>query len=387
MVDKKMRKKKNNFYKRDFDTDDQIFSSNPKDWDAIEGLNMTYIGYYDLPTAYLDFREKLPSKKETTFFMDGMFITVAPGEMPAATYLKYEERKETDPICRTWLKNKEKTFSYNIRRNNWIAENQNANTENLISSVIKEIIPIFLTKLQPKAIKSKHLSRQDLYSAYKKSICNSKEIEKRISFDYFISDINFAINIANWLYAPKIANITKNKYLTEILRTRLYKKIEQYKIWQSKNWYEDYRKYKNKIKFINKNKIYTLKLNNFYQDIDDMKSIESTETFIVLEKDLFNPTSKYYINKLIEAALNKDFASRHLTIQENMEIYKDNNKYKILFSYGFNNKKQNWVFANNERQNYGTASIYSVPDLGFVHIADWHNKLRRAAIQKEGQSR
>lgn len=82
----------NEFYDSELVKDERVLSANPKDWDAIQDLNMTYIGYYDLPIAYLEFREKLPSKTERLFFIDGMFIHVKPGEMPSDVYLRYEER-------------------------------------------------------------------------------------------------------------------------------------------------------------------------------------------------------------------------------------------------------------------------------------------------------
>lgn len=377
----------NEFYDSELVKDERVLSANPKDWDAIQDLNMTYIGYYDLPIAYLEFREKLPSKTERLFFIDGMFIHVKPGEMPSDVYLRYEERTNKDPIYNLWWKNKEQAFLYKIHRKDWTPQIQVPNnTENAITKAIKQITPIFLVKLQPKILTKKHISKRDLYVAYKEAICNSTEIEKYVSFETFVSDINFALGVANWSYAPRIANLVKNEHLTKVLKTRLYEKINKNKIKQSAKWYSDYKQYQYKTNPAKKNDIYTLTLQNFFQDIESMRSINYTEKFTVLKKDLFNPMSKYYINNLITAALNKDFASQRLTIQESMNISTPKRTYRILFGYKYNKHKNKWILADNKKTQKN-ASIYSMENLGFANIAKWHELLRRRTLKMTEKSR
>lgn len=386
MATEKTLESANKFYDSELINDVRVFSANPKDWDAIKDLDMTYVGYFDLPDVYLKLRDILPSKTENLFFIDGMFIPVKAGEMPSDVYLRYEKRTIKDPIYKLWWKNKEQASLYKLHRKDWVPQIQLPNTENAITKAIEQITPIFLTKLQPRTLAKKRISKQDLYAAYKEAICNSAEIEKYVSFETFVSDINFAIGTANWSYAPRIANLVKNEHLTKVLKNRLRKKIKQNKIKQSAKWYRDYKKYQYKTKLAKRHDVYTLTLKNFFQDIDSMRSINDTEKFTVLKKDLFNPMSQYYINNLISAALNKDFASQHLTIQESMNISTQKRIYRVLFGYKYNKHKKNWAFANNQKIQKN-ASIYSMEDLGFGNIAKWHKQLRRQTIKATEKSR
>ena len=377
---------KNFFYNDETSHDERIFSTNPKDWDAIEDLNMTDFGYYDLPSAYLEFREKLPSKTETTFFIDGMFITAKPGEMPADIYLMYEEMEKNNPINGYWWKNKAEAISYNIRRYDWIPEIQPENNEKLTSSVIKEIIPIFLTKLQPKAMNTDYLSKQDLYYAYKESICNSVDIEKHISFEQFISDINFTIGVANWVYAPRIATSLQNNQLKKELKDRFYKKRLDIKETQSQKWYKKYLEYQDEINETKDKDIYTITFSSFFQDLDAWQSIEQSEKFKVKKEDLFNPFSIFYINNVIKAKMNKDFATQALSINESVNISSLTRDYQIFFGYKYNKEKGKWVLPNNKHYPK-TASIYSVQDLAFGHIAKWQKQLKRLSLKNNEKSR
>lgn len=361
-----------------------ISSADPKVWDEIQDLDMTHIGYFDLPEEYLKFREELPSKTEKTFFINGMFITAKPGEMPADTYLKYEEKEKTDPISNYWRKNKEKSVFYKIHRNDWSPKIQPGNSKDLISSVVNEIVPIFLTKLQPKAIKSKHLSKQDLYSAYKEAICNSKEIENRISFDEFISNINFTIGIANWVYAPKISPALQNDQLKRELKNRFYKKLLTARNEQSKKWYKKYFEYQNKIK--NAKDIYNITFSSFFQDLDGWKSVDQPEKFKVKKEDLFNPFSNFYINNLIKAKMNKDLANQIFSIHESIQISDLKDNYQIVFGYKYDKEKGAWILPDNKPYSKHE-SVYSVEDLGFVYTAKWQERLKKQYMSSNKQNK
>lgn len=52
MATEKTLESANKFYDSELINDARVFSAKPKDWDAIKDLDMTYIGYYDLPGVF-----------------------------------------------------------------------------------------------------------------------------------------------------------------------------------------------------------------------------------------------------------------------------------------------------------------------------------------------
>lgn len=368
--------------------DNRVLSGDPHDWDAVEDLNFTYIGYYDLPDFYLMVRENL-DRNNSDFFIDGMFIKANPGDAPADVYLRYEERKKTDPVYKQW-----ETVGANLRpvfvqRNDWKHKIKNPNSSyyyNSVTDATKQIRQRFMDFLQgtigTNLYKNKNnVSRDELYNAYKNVICNSREIQERVSFAHLLSDIDFVIDAANWVHAPKIARATKNPKLIETLKEYRINKTQKYKVAQSAKWYAEYREYERAIKQINPDNVCHLSLATFFQDIEGGESIDRAEKFLVQRKDLFNPMSRFYVNQLIDAALNKDWATQAWTIKEHLTIIDADNSYRIVFGYGFDKEKQTWNLPD-KKPVLSEDSVYSMADRGFVHMADWHKSLRRQVIGK-----
>lgn len=369
--------------------DDRIYSKNPKDWDSIKDLNIYYTGYFDLPSVYTELRDSLPVKKETLFFLDGFFISAKPNENPADVYIKYLNKKEANKqYYAQWEKLFYEAVSYNLKYRNWepkIHPKEPNYKKDAVTIAIEKITPIFLMILQKHLAKNKKIEKTDLYSAYKQSICNNKEIENHLSFDRFTSDLFFAKKIANWKYAPKIAHLLKNDYLKAELKNRLHNKIKQNKVSQSAKWYKKYETYKAANKNAKNSEVYNLKMSGFFQDIDSMQSINETENFTILKKDLFNPSSDYNIKALISAAIDKETI---LHVKENIKISSLDKDYTIAFGYKDNKNTGKMLFANNQKHLPKDASVYSISDKSFSHLAQWQRKLRLKAInQNNGKSR
>jgi hypothetical protein len=148
--------------------DDRVLSYDPKDWDLVKDLNLTYVGYYDLPDFYLEIRDELPSKSEKEFFIDGMFINAQPGEMPADVYLRYEERKEQDPTYKQWRDFGTKTLFQNLETIRGEHGLKNPNRSYRQSAKIKaaeEITPRFLQAVQNTGIVNKNINRKSLQNS------------------------------------------------------------------------------------------------------------------------------------------------------------------------------------------------------------------------------
>lgn len=366
--------------------DDRIYSDNPKDWDEITDLGGNYAGYFDLPTVYTDLRGMLPVKKETLFFLDGLFISARPDENPADIYLKYLNKKEANKqYYEQWKKISSDATSYNLQYKSWepkIHTKDPTFVKDAVTTAIEKITPIFLMILQ-KNIKTKKLSKEALYSAYKQAICNNKETESYLSFERFTSDLFFAKQVANWEYAPKIAHLIKNDHLKAELRNRLRNKLKQHKVRQSAKWYKKYNAYKLKNKNAKKDEVYNLKLSGFFQDIDAMQSDNEVENFTILKKDLFNPRSDYNIKALINAATNKDMISL-LHVKENITISSQGKNYKIAFGYKDNKKTGKMLFANGQKYSKDD-SVYSISDNSFHYLAKWQRKLRLNAVNMNNE--
>ncbi len=373
-------KKDSSIYYDEMLYDDRIYSKNPKDWDNIKDLNIYYVGYFDLPNVYTVLREKLPVQKQTTFFLDGFFIKVHTTEKPADVYIKYLKQKETQKkYYDQWKKNISDATFYNLERTNWeskISYEIDANT-----TAIEKITPIFLMFLQKK-IKNTKIKKEDLYSAYKKAICNNKEIERQLNFDVFISSAAFAKLSANWKHISKIGHFIKNAYLKTELKQMLNKKIQLQKKANSVKWYKKYYKYNIENKNIKKDNVYNLKLSGFSKDTNDTHASNRLEQFTILKDDLFNPNSIYNIRHIISAALNRyDFTSHNLDGEKALSIYDKSDKYKITFSYGQTKENTKNIF-NGGKKHSKEVSVYSIPDEAFLYIAMWQKKLRLAAIKK-----
>lgn len=371
--------------------EERVFSANPCDWDTIADLNMNYEGYFLLPLVYLNLRNYLPTKEKQTFFLDGMFITAEAGETAGDVYLKYEDKKKTNPVYKSWLKQQQESLVYNIHRNKWSPLTEPFEEEpNAIENAIKQITPIFLTKLQPKILSGQKLSEKDLYATYKEAIFNNQEIEKVINFKTFISNPYFANGIANWSYTPKIKHLIQNDLLTEYLKERFHYKLIEYRERESEKFYKKYQKYIKHISPLNKKDAYELKLNKVYYHGKQDALIESTENLTILKKDLFNYMSPYNINNIINTVCyNKHMGG----LLKNLTISSGKKNYQILFVYKQENDDKNYryfktinqkneliylmdkiQFAKLSKQN--KLSIFSTNEMRFIRLAKWHRNLK-----------
>jgi hypothetical protein len=350
--------------------DDRVFSSNPHDWDTIEDLNMTYAGYYDLPDFYIKLRDNLLSESEQEFFIDGMFIRAMPRERPADVFMKYESRRETDPVARQWKTMDELFMRAQPEKYKWMPRKgfeprksyiPRADAEiNELKDTISRRIMLLLEDEMP-------VTMDKLHDCYITAICNSDEIEERINFDKFISGPNFASNTQNWRYATKIQRIIKNPHLKELLAGRLNGKLYEYRRRAASQWNSDYMEYKRNLTGRDN---YQLSVNSFFQDIDAGRSIDHRYEYTIARADLFNPMSGMNINRLIKAVFD---LNTPLTIYENLTI---DNIYRVVFGYPANGSELHLADSKTIMPN---DSVYSVADRAFAHIADWQRDLTTAA--------
>ena len=324
----------------------------------------------------------MPSKYEKEFFIDGMLIKAEPGEMPADVYLRYEERQETDEIYKKWrafdsnflhecLRFDEKNLT-DIRSE--LKKLRNYRTD--LSTAVTEIIIERLLKILQRE-KLKKLTQDELREKYKTAICDSAEIESCVSFDTLLSSVEFTYYVTNWKHSVKIASAVNNQQLSEALKRKRLKKINKGKVLLSLKWHEKYAEYEKATNLLDQTNFYNISLHTFFNDFESGQYPKSETKFVVQKKDLFNPKSQFNINKLISAALNKDWVTQHpfLTVKEFMTISDKSNVHRIVFGYNYDRKNKKWLLAD-EQIALPEDSVYSLPRNVFSRMANWQQTLK-----------
>jgi hypothetical protein len=353
--------------------DERIYSNNPRKWDEIEDLNLAYKGYFLLPDFYLTLREEYrysPFTEKMVLFDDGIFVEVLPGQTTADVYKNY--KKNLNSNYKAYDKYSDAHYHRDLPRLELVDERDRGDKpwdicDLSIDNMKFEISKYILRSLQ---VKKGLVRENDLKSAYEDAVCGIRKIKKFAPYEDLLKDKIFTDLVSRWRYLFRIARLVKFPGWPEILRKETRGRIPSNRISISEKWYEKYKDYAAKTENLEK---YSLEMNSYFQDVDSCESIDEKESFDIPKKDLFDPTSDFYILKLIAAFMNRDYLTQVFVVPEILTVKDGDDSHRIVF--GEREKNGKLRMADNGGINADDSICSFRMAYGFLRVADWQKKL------------